>query len=69
MPRLHDSVAYCDAGCDQIVATIELTTCANDGCRKQICPDCAKPTRDPDLSACSHWCAAVVNKRMKEEAA
>jgi len=63
MPRLHESVAYCDGPCDQIVAVCELTRCANDDCGKQVCPDCAVATKDPSLSACSHLCAAAICRR------
>ena len=66
MTRLHESVTYCPA-CDHHVAAIEVSHC--DECNAPICPGCAKPTKDPDLSVCSHICGARLAKRLKEEAA
>lgn len=66
MPRLHDSVAYCDGPCDRIVAVLELTRCANADCSRQVCPDCAVATPDPDLTACSHLCAAALGREWKQ---
>lgn len=62
---IHESVTYCRK-CDHYVAEIETQPC--DECGSTICPGCAKPTKDPDLNACSHVCAAAINKRMKEVA-
>jgi len=66
VPRLHDSVIYCDR-CDHYVAAIEISRCEE--CGAPICPDCTKPTKDPALNACSYACAAKLNKRFKKEAA
>jgi len=62
--HLHDSVRLCKP-CDQVVAVIEFSNCAE--CGKDICPDCAIATKDPDLSVCSHLCGAKVAKRIREQ--
>jgi hypothetical protein len=66
MPRLHDSVTYCEA-CDHYVAQIEITRCEE--CGAPVCPDCALPTTDPDLSVCSRSCQFAFRSRAKQEAA
>jgi hypothetical protein len=67
MPNLHESVVYCKT-CDHYVAVIEVSPCAE--CGKPICPGCAKPTKDPDLSVCSSYpCGTALHRRLKKEAA
>jgi hypothetical protein len=66
MPNLHESVTSCER-CDHYVAVIEVFPCAQ--CGKPMCPGCAQPTNDPDLSVCSHLCGAKFSKRLKNEAA
>jgi len=65
MPRLHNSVAYCQR-CDHYIAVIDTQTCSE--CRKLICPDCSVPTSDPDICVCSQDCRAVFEKHLKEAA-
>lgn len=61
----HHSVHYCPV-CDWYVAAIETTSCCE--CLDRIiCPGCAKPTRDASLQACSHFCAARFNRRIREQ--
>lgn len=64
MPHLHDSVTYCER-CDQYVAALETSSCEE--CGAPICPDCAHRTDDPDLRACSHACAYLLNRRIHSE--
>lgn len=66
MPNLHDSVTHCEK-CDHYVAVMEVFPCGE--CTRPVCPGCAKPTTDPNVSVCSHLCGATFAKRMKEEAA
>jgi hypothetical protein len=57
---------YCKT-CDHYVAQMETQPCEQ--CGATMCPGCALPTNDPDLSVCSHLCHAKFSKRLKNEAA
>jgi hypothetical protein len=64
MPRLHDSVTYCER-CDHYVAALEVTACAE--CDKPVCPDCGHPCTDQDLQVCSRACAAKFRTRTAQQ--
>jgi hypothetical protein len=66
MPATHDSVIYCQR-CDWYVATIETSACKR--CGRPVCPGCAKPTSDKDLTVCSDRCQAIFNRRIQGAAA
>ncbi len=63
MPNIHSSVATCRR-CDLLIAESVQDTCII--CEVKFCPECAVPTRDPDVQVCSDPCAARLNDLIKK---